>query len=99
MQKSSAKLGTSAFCENNCDLQSKCFFSSTEKKNASIDSMGKVFFPILASSLSLSLISFYLNRLIFINKLKINVISLLGLGLTTRKITGKFVETVKRKKQ
>ena len=45
----------------------------------------------------LDLILFYLRRLSFINKLKINVIILLGLGSTTREITGKLIEIVKRK--
>ena len=40
----------------------------------------------------------FLRRLSFINKLKINVIPLLGLDPTTKKITAKFIETLKRKK-
>ena len=44
-----------------------------------------------------NLIKFYLRQLSFINKLKI-VRSLLGLGPIIKEITGKFTETVKRKK-
>ena len=40
---------------------------------------------------------FYLRQLSFINKLKY-VRSLLGLGPVIKEITGKFTETVKRKK-
>ena len=42
--------------------------------------------------INLSLVLFYLGR--FINKLKTNVRSLLGLGPNTTEITGKVIETV-----
>ena len=42
------------------------------------------------------MILFYLRWLSFINKLKINVRSLLGLDLNITEITGKFVATVKK---
>ena len=52
----------------------------------------------MTSLIKLQLILFCLLRLVLLNNLKVNARSLLGLGPTITEITGKFIETIQRKK-
>ena len=67
MQKSSGKRRTSVFCENNFNLQNKCFFFDNNKDAKLI----KVSFPILTSFLKRK---GWRGNNKFISKLKLNFV-------------------------